>query len=121
MIPMGMAVWKPLSGHDWLLLLGVGLFYAATQYLIIAAYRHADATQISPFNYTVVIFSGLLGWWFFGNVPDISAIAGTLLICGGGILSIEAGHEEGRGHAFGNGHWAHWRPFLHRRREAGAA
>jgi drug/metabolite transporter (DMT)-like permease len=121
LIPVGIAVWKPLSEHDWLLLLGVGLFYAATQYLIIAAYRHADATQISPFNYTVVIFSGLLGWWFFGNVPDRSAIAGTLLICGGGILSIEAGHKEGRGHAFGSGHWAHWRPFLRRRRQAGAA
>jgi drug/metabolite transporter (DMT)-like permease len=82
-----------------------------TQYLIIAAYRHADATQISPFNYKVVIFSGLLGWWFFGNVPDFSAIVGTLLICGGGILSIEAGHHEGRGHPFGNGHWSRWWPF----------
>jgi hypothetical protein len=53
----------------------------------------------------VVIFSGLLGWWFFGNIPDALSIAGTALICAGGILSIRAGHSEGRGHAFGYGHW----------------
>ncbi len=117
LIPAAFVVWRPLTGRQWLLLLGVGGFYALTQYLIIAAYRHADATEISPFNYTVVIFSGVLGWAFFGNVPDLASIIGTLLICGGGILSIEAGHREGRGHAFGNGHWRHWWSF---RRHAAA-
>lgn len=121
LIPVAIITWKPLPGRDWLMLIGVGVFYAATQYLIIAAYRHADATQISPFNYTVVIFSGLLGWWFFGNVPGLSAIAGTLLICGGGILSIEAGHHEGQGHAFGSGHWSHWWPLLRKAARVGAA
>ena len=111
LIPMAIAAWKPLTNRQWLLLIGVGGFYALTQYLIIAAYRYADATQISPFNYTVVVFSGLLGWWIFGNVPDLAAIAGTLLIGGGGILSIEAGHHEGRGHGFGTGHWSRWWPF----------
>ena len=96
---------KPLMLKQWLLLLGVGVSYALTQYLIIRAYRYASATELSPFNYTVVIFSGLLGWWFFGNVPDAMAAIGTILICGGGILSIMAGHSEGRGHAFGSGHW----------------
>lgn len=118
LIPLAISVWRPLTGRQWILLLGVGASYALTQFLIIAAYRHADAAQISPFNYTVVIFSGLLGWRFFGNVPDAAAILGTLLICGGGVLSIEAGHHEGRGHAFGNGHWSHWWPF---RREAAAS
>jgi drug/metabolite transporter (DMT)-like permease len=110
LIPFCIWAWKPLTGRQWLLLLGVGLFYAATQYLIILAYRYASATELSPFNYTVVIFSGLLGWWFFGNVPDKLAIIGTVLICAGGILSVEAGHSEGRGHPFGTGHWKlHWK------------
>jgi hypothetical protein len=33
------------------------------------------------------------------------AIIGTVLICAGGIVSIEAGHKEGHGHASGYGHW----------------
>lgn len=108
--PLCIWAWKPLTAKQWLLLLGVGLFYALTQYLIILAYRYASASELSPFNYTVVIFSGLLGWRFFGDVPDATAIVGTLLICAGGILSIRAGHSEGRGHAFGYGHWQlHWK------------
>ena len=103
--PLCIWAWKPLTAKQWLLLLGVGFSYALTQYLIIQAYRYASATELSPFNYTVVIFSGLLGWLFFGDVPDILAVIGTILICGGGILSIVAGHSEGLGHAFGNGHW----------------
>jgi len=81
------------------------VFYALTQLLIILAYRYASATQLSPFNYTVVIFSGILGWVLFGSVPDALAVTGTVLICAGGILSIEAGHVEGLGHMFGYGHW----------------
>ncbi len=110
LIPLCMTAWKPLTSRQWLLLLGVGIFYAATQYLIILAYRYASATELSPFNYTVVIFSGLLGWLVFGNVPDLMAVAGTVLICAGGILSIRSGHSEGHGHVFGFGHWSfHWK------------
>ncbi len=110
LIPLFALAWKPIAPKQVWLLLGVGIFYAITQYLIILAYRYASATELSPFNYTVVIFSGLLGWLCFGNVPDKAAIIGTVLICAGGILSIEAGHSEGHGHAFGNGHWnLHWK------------
>lgn len=110
LIPVCIWEWKPLTGKQWGLLLAIGFSYAATQYLIILAYRYADAAQLSPFNYSVVVFSGLLGWWFFGNVPGVTALIGTVLICAGGVLSIEAGHSEGRGHGFGSGHWQlHWK------------
>ncbi len=110
LIPFAVWTWKPLSLKQWLLLIAVGVFYAVTQLLIILAYRYSSAAQLSPFNYTVVVFSGILGWVFFGSVPDALAIMGTVLICAGGILSIEAGHKEGRGHAFGYGHWQlHWK------------
>lgn len=105
LIPIAVGTWSNLNGRQWLLLLAVGAFYALTQYLIILAYRYASATELSPFNYTVVIFSGLLGWLVFGTVPGPLAVLGTVLICAGGILSIEAGHAEGRGHWFGYAHW----------------
>ena len=105
LLPVALVKWQPLSGRQWLLLIGVGIFYALTQWLIILAYRCASASELSPFNYSVVIFSGLLGWIVYGNVPTATAILGTVLICSGGILSIGTGHKEGRGHWFGSGHW----------------
>ena len=107
LVPVMLYKWQPLSRQQWLLLVGVGIIYALTQWFIILAYRYASASELSPFNYSVVIFSGLLGWMFFGNVPKLSAVIGTLLICGGGMLSIRKGHKEGRGHWLGAGHW-HW-------------
>jgi len=115
LIPLCIWAWKPLTHTDWLFLIGVGVFYALTQYLIIEAYRYGSAVELSPFNYTVVIFSGLLGWRFFGNVPDTRGVIGTILICAGGILSVESGHSEGLGHAFGSGHWKlGWKFIRHR-------
>lgn len=107
LIPVAIAVWTPLSARAWLMLLSVGVLYALTQWFIILAYRYAGAAELSPFNYSVAVFSGILGWIFFGDIPGISAIAGTLLICAGGILSIHHGHPEGKGSWFGVGHW-HW-------------
>lgn len=109
LMPVSIWAWKPLTSREWLLMIGVGAFYALTQYLIIRAYHYATAAETSPFNYSVVVFSGLLGWMIFGNVPPVSALFGTILICLGGILSIRAGHREGHGQAIGCGHWNfHW-------------
>ena len=113
LLPFAIWKWQPLTGHDLLLLFALGLAFAATQWLIIEAYNFGSATELSPFNYSVVVFSGLLGWGIFGSVPGISAVIGTVLIIAGGIASIEGGHKEGLGHSIGVGHWAqrwawHW-------------
>jgi len=105
--PVAIVVWTPPSARAWLMLLSVGVLYALTQWFIILAYRYAGAAELSPFNYSVVVFSGILGWMFFANVPGLSAVAGTVLISAGGILSIRTGHPEGKGAWFGVGHW-HW-------------
>jgi drug/metabolite transporter (DMT)-like permease len=115
LVPVAIAKWQPLNARQAMLLAGVGVFYALTQWFIILAYRYASAAELSPFNYSVVIFSGVLGWVMFGNVPTGAAVLGTVLICAGGILSMSAGHWEGRGQWWGSGHW-HW-PWKQRSRE----
>ena len=116
LLPVVFGQWQPLHARQLLLIVGVGVFYALTQWFLILAYRYASASELSPFNYSVVIFSGLLGWLFFGNVPTPTAILGTVLICGGGVLSVGAGHKEGQGHWLGVGHWRR----KHKRPEAGS-
>ena len=101
LLPVTIWRWQALPLRTLLLLLGVGLCFATTQWLIIVAYRYASATELSPFNYSVVVFSGVLGWLVFGSVPGWNSVVGTVLIVAGGVLSIEGGHLEGLGHWVG--------------------
>lgn len=110
LLPVTVWRWRPIGGRQLLLQVAIGGMFALTQLLIILAYRYASATELSPFNYSVVVFSGLLGWVFLGNVPGVGALVGTALICAGGMVSIEGGHKEGLGHPLGSGHWwQHWK------------
>jgi drug/metabolite transporter (DMT)-like permease len=98
-LPFAIAEWSDPTRLEWGYLLGVGVFMAVAQLLIILAYQHATASQIAPFNYSVVIFSGLIGWAVWHNTLDWVSGLGIALVCVGGILSIllapEARHSHG--------------------------
>lgn len=54
------------------------------------AYKNAkNATSLSPFLYTTIIFTAVLGWIFFNNKPNLPTIAGSFIIIIGGILLIK--------------------------------
>ncbi len=87
-LPFAYAQWQTPHGMEWLYLFGVGVFMALSQLFIILAYRHATAAQIAPFNYSVVIFSGLIGWIVWNDALDWVSLLGIVLVCAGGICSI---------------------------------
>lgn len=103
--PFALFGWVTPAGSDWWFLIGVGVFMALAQLFIILAYQYATAQQIAPFNYSVVVFSGLIGWLVWHHVPDLLALFGIVLVCAGGILAIMFGGHPGHGHALGHGHW----------------
>ncbi len=104
--PFAIFGWSAPGPRDWWFLVGVGVFMAMAQLFIILAYRRAPAQSIAPFNYSVVVFSGLIGWLVWNHVPDRLALLGILLVCAGGILSIVFGGRLMHGHALGHGHWS---------------
>jgi drug/metabolite transporter (DMT)-like permease len=104
--------WQTPTARDWACLVGIGAFMAACQLLIILAYRHAKPERIAPFNYSVVIFSGLIGWIIWKDTPGPLALAGVALVSAGGILSTVFGGPNSRGHFLWIGHWN--LPFLKR-------
>ncbi|HEX4022882.1 MAG TPA: DMT family transporter [Acidobacteriaceae bacterium] len=103
--PFAVATWKLPSFREWIYLIGIGVFMAAAQLLIILAYRHASAGRIAPFNYSVVVFSGLIGWLVWKNTPDFLSLCGVILVSVGGILSTKFGGPNSRGHLGWIGHW----------------
>ncbi len=63
------------------LLLGLtGLFAAGGQYYLTAAYSKAPANEISIYNYMNVLFAAIIGFFLWGEVPDMMSAAGALLI-----------------------------------------
>ena len=97
-LPFAVAQWSMPTTREWWLLVGVGVFMALAQLLIILAYEHATASQIAPFNYSVVIFSGIIGWIVWRNELDALSVLGILLVCAGGILSMVLAPQGNKSH-----------------------
>lgn len=74
-----------MNGLQIAALIGAGLAAAGGQFSVTNAYCFAPAREISVYDYTQVIFSALLGFFLFGQVPDLLSLVGYVLICGTGI------------------------------------
>ena len=113
--PLMIFSWHMPDVADALRLVGVGFCLSGSQLLIILAYRHAKPERIAPFNYSVVVFSGLIGWIVWHATPTWLSLAGVLLVCLGGMLSTILASPNSRGHLLWPGHWN--LPFLHARHQ----
>jgi drug/metabolite transporter (DMT)-like permease len=78
-IPVAFTGSLPLSGEiPWLL--GVGVSGAAAQTLLSVAYRYAQATLVTIFNYSGIIWASIFGWMFWDAWPSLSIVAGASVI-----------------------------------------
>ena len=85
MIPALIVDFHPMSGLQFFYLIMAGLSAAGGQFGITAAYTHAPAREISIYDYTQIIFSTLLGFLFFGQIPDGYSFLGYAIICGASV------------------------------------
>jgi len=63
-----------------LVMLGAGVAASVGQFGVTAAYRFAPSREIAVFDYTGVVFTAILGFMFFGQVPDAASVAGFAAI-----------------------------------------
>ena len=71
----------PMTMLQVLTLLGAGLAAAGGQFSITAAYYHAPAKEISIYDYSQIIFSAVLGFVLFQQIPDRYSVLGYVIIC----------------------------------------
>jgi len=81
-------VWQTPSIREWLLLGLIGAIGTVGQLALTRAYACAPAAQIGPFTYTAVLFSGIFGWLFWGEVPDGLSLAGAIIVCVAGVWTL---------------------------------
>lgn len=77
---------QPMKAVQLLCLLMAGVSAAGGQIFITKAYTKAPAKEISVFDYTQVLFAALLGFVFFGQIPDWMSLVGYLIIIGSAIF-----------------------------------
>jgi len=62
-----------------------GVIAAAAFLCIFTAYRIASPAAISPFEYSILAWASLNGWFFFDEIPSVRTVVGMILIICGGI------------------------------------
>jgi drug/metabolite transporter (DMT)-like permease len=89
-------VWVAPSWHDILLGILIGVASTAGQWIVVLAFRYADASVLAPFSYTQLLWVSILGFIIFGEVPDIWTITGAVFIVASGLYTA---HRERMRHS----------------------
>lgn len=85
-LPYLLLRFAPMTAEQLVMLLGAGLSAAGGQFGITKAYTYAPAREVSVYDYTQIIFSALLGWMLFGQLPDGWSALGYVVIVGAAIV-----------------------------------
>jgi drug/metabolite transporter (DMT)-like permease len=82
-------VWTmPYDWHVLLALVLTGVAGAVGHWFLILANRHAPATVLAPFSYTQLLSMAVAGYVVFDTTPDISTLAGALVIIASGLYIV---------------------------------
>jgi drug/metabolite transporter (DMT)-like permease len=75
------------------IMLGVGIGVAATvgHWIVVLAFRYADASVLAPFSYIQLVWVTLIGFFIFGEVPDAVTFTGAAIIIASGVYTA---HRE---------------------------
>jgi drug/metabolite transporter (DMT)-like permease len=84
-------VWVTPSWHDVLFGIFIGIASTAGQWIVVLAFRYADASVLAPFSYTQLVWVSVLGFFVFGEIPDLWTIAGAAVIVCSGLYTA---HRE---------------------------
>lgn len=81
-------VWP--RGFEWLVLLGVGVFAQIGQVCLTRGLALEPAGRAMAISYVQIAFATLWGVLFFGEVPGVATLLGSLLVIGGTAIGARA-------------------------------
>ncbi|MCH5267898.1 MAG: DMT family transporter [Lachnospiraceae bacterium] len=93
-IPYCIINYTPMSAVQLVFLLLTGLAATGGQFSITAAYSFAPARELSVYDYTQVIFAGILGFCFLAEIPDYLSILGYFTIIAAAVFMFIKGNRQ---------------------------
>ena len=80
--------WIMPNAAEWGLAALTGCCVCLGQYFMIETFRYAEAKVVAPLRYTSIIWSVILGFLVWGDLPDSWTITGTLVVVASGIYIL---------------------------------
>ena len=79
-----------------LLMIATGFTASVAFLLLFTAYSIASPSVVSPYEYSILLWSSLIGWIFFNEIPNINTVVGMIVIvaCGIYIFMREKAQEQ---------------------------
>ena len=79
-------VWKTPEGLQWLMLGFMGLAGTIGHFMLIQAHRLAPASALAPYMYTQIVWMIAVGYFAFGDVPDLWTLVGAAIVVASGLF-----------------------------------
>jgi len=73
-------MWVTPAGIEWLMLFMIGVMTTIGMIGFVRGFAVGEANAVGPIEYARLIYAALLGYYIFGEVPDLWTLAGALLI-----------------------------------------
>ena len=89
-------VWVSPTPSDIPSFLIIGLLAQVGQFCFLRSHQLAEASILAPLSYVVIIFSSIADYLYFGIVPTLSLIIGSLAIVAAVLLGTRVGGWRGR-------------------------
>ena len=77
--------WFVDFNNSILLMSITGVTATVAFFLLFTAYSIASPSVISPFEYSILFWSPLVGWLYFDEIPTLSTVIGILIIVSSGV------------------------------------
>jgi drug/metabolite transporter (DMT)-like permease len=80
--------WYTPAGMELLGLVTLGVLGGLAHIFLTESYRHAAASVVAPFDYAMMLWALLLGYWVFGELPAPLVYVGAAVVTGAGLFVI---------------------------------
>ncbi len=87
-------VWVVPPPEMWFWLVAIGVIGTVAQLALSQALKETEPTAVLPFDFLKLVWAALLGFWAFGEVPDIWTWVGAAVVFGSGFYIAWREHGE---------------------------
>ena len=77
--------WTAIETVHLMSMMGSGIVGGIGQFLVVQAFRVAEASLLAPFKYSALIWALLLGYVFWGDFPSLMALSGAGIVVASGL------------------------------------